>query len=138
MQIISHRGNLKGESDYENNPRQVEAVLKIGLECEIDLWVENKKYFLGHDKPLHEVKRSFLQQKGLWIHCKNLEALEKVPQKTNYFWHQGDDFTLTSKNFIWTFPDKETCGRSVIVDNSRNWREKNYNCFAVCTDYVFT
>jgi hypothetical protein len=136
MKIISHRGNLKGKSDYENNPMQVGAVLKMGMDCEIDLWVKNKKYFLGHDEPLYEVKRSFLKQKGLWIHCKNLEALEQVPQKTNYFWHQTDDFTLTSKGYIWTFPEKNIGKKSVIVDNAENWKDKNYNCFAVCTDWI--
>jgi hypothetical protein len=133
---ISHRGNLIGPSDYENNPNQIAAVLKMGYDCEIDFWFVNNKYYLGHDKPSFEIKRSFLKQKGLWIHCKNLEALEKVPQSSNYFWHQNDDFTLTSKRYIWTFPKKNTGKKSVIVDNNSNWKEKEYDCFAVCTDYI--
>jgi hypothetical protein len=100
MILISHRGNITGPSDYENDPKQIKAVLNMGFNCEIDLWVKNNKYYLGHDEPTYEVKRSFLQQKGLWIHCKNLKALEQVPSKTNYFWHQNDDFTLTSKGYI--------------------------------------
>jgi hypothetical protein len=136
MKIISHRGNLNGPSDYENDPRQIKAVLKMGVDCEIDLWIKDNRYYLGHDKPTHEVKRSFLQQKGLWIHCKNLEALEGVPQKTNYFWHQNDDFALTSKGYIWTFPEKNTGKKSVIVDNTEKWKEKNYNCFAVCSNHI--
>jgi hypothetical protein len=136
MKLISHRGNLLGKSKYENDPNQVESVLHMGHDCEIDFWFVNNKYYLGHDEPVYEVKRSFLQQKGLWIHCKNLEALEQIPSKTNYFWHQNDDFTLTSKGYIWTFPEKNVGKKSIIVDNSSDWREKKYNCFAVCSDYI--
>ena len=136
MKSISHRGNLVGSSDYENDPNQIKAVLNMGYDCEVDLWVKNSKYYLGHDEPTHEVKRSFLQQRGLWIHCKNLQALEQVPSKTNYFWHQNDNFTLTSREYIWTFPEKNVGKKSVIVDNSPDWREKKYNCFAVCSDYI--
>lgn len=136
MKIISHRGNLNGKSNYENNPKQIQAVLKMGLDCEIDLWLYEGYFFLGHDEPTHKIKRSFLQQKGLWIHCKNLAALENVPSKTNYFWHENDDFTLTSKNFIWTFPGKNVGKNSVIVDNNPNWQINKYNCYGVCSDFV--
>lgn len=125
-----------GKSDYENDPKQIKACLSLGIDCEIDLWIKDNRYWLGHDEPIYEVKRSFLQQAGLWIHCKNLNALQNVPSKSNYFWHQTDDFTLTSKGYIWTFPEKKVGKKSVIVDNNKNWDTKNYNCFAVCTDYV--
>ena len=136
MKVISHRGNLIGVSEFENDPKQIQACISMGIDCEIDLWVKDKKYFLGHDEPRFEIKRSFLLQKGLWIHCKNLEALEQVPSSSNYFWHQSDDFALTSKGYIWTFPEKNTGKKSVIVDNTEQWKEKNYNCFAVCSNYI--
>jgi hypothetical protein len=31
------------------------------------------------------------------------------------FWHQNDDFTLTSKNYIWTYPGQPYTASSVIV-----------------------
>ncbi len=31
------------------------------------------------------------------------------------FWHQNDDFTLTSKNIIWTFPGKKLSLNSICV-----------------------
>ena len=65
MKIISHRGNIKGPSDFENDPRQIKSILNMGCDCEIDLWIKDNKYYLGHDEPTYEVKRSFLQQKGL-------------------------------------------------------------------------
>jgi hypothetical protein len=72
----------------------------------------------------------------LWIHCKNLAALQMMPRTCNFFWHQQDDFTLTSHGYIWTFPEKTTGRTSVIVDNSRNWASKNYECYGVCSDYI--
>lgn len=136
MKIISHRGNLKGRSNQENHPDHITTALQKGLDCEIDLWVTDNTYFLGHDKPQYEVKKSFLTKKGLWIHCKNLKALEKVPTQSNFFWHQNDDFTLTSKGYIWTFPTKNLLKNSVIVDTTEDWKNKNYNCFGVCADYI--
>jgi len=73
----------------------------------------------------------------LWIHCKNLKALELVPSETNYFWHQNDDFTLTSKGYIWTSAEKKTIDKSIMVDIDPDWKFKNYNCFGVCSDWLF-
>ena len=78
MKVISHRGNLNGASTLENNPNQISKVLRLGFDCEIDLWIKENKYFLGHDTPTFEIDKSFLKQPGLWIHCKNLESLEKI------------------------------------------------------------
>ena len=52
----------------------------------------------------------------LWIHCKNLDALYALhaQEDLNYFWHQEDDFTLTSQGIIWTYPNKPITNRSVI------------------------
>jgi hypothetical protein len=54
----------------------------------------------------------------------------------NYFWHQEDDFTLTSSGYIWTFPNKQVTNESIIVDFSQNWKDKNYSCYGVCVDYL--
>lgn len=136
MKVISHRGNLNGPSDLENHPDQIEKVLGLGYDCEIDLWYEFGKFFLGHDIPKYAVHPTFLDQKGLWIHCKNLDSLNICTDKQNYFWHERDSYTLTSKNFIWTFPNKIVVEKSVIVDNNKNWRSKNYDCYGVCSDHI--
>ena len=136
MILISHRGNLTGPSDYENDPRQIKAVLNMAYHCEVDFWYVDNQYYLGHDEPKYKIKRSFLEQKNLWVHCKNLAALERVPRKVNYFWHQTDDFTLTSHKYIWTFPEKTVGKKSIIVDNSKDWQTKDYQCHGVCSDYL--
>jgi hypothetical protein len=136
MKLISHRGNLNGPSDSENHPAQIKKVLDLGYDCEIDLWYEFGRFYLGHDIPEYCIHPAFLDQEGLWIHCKNLDALNACTDKQNYFWHDRDSYTLTSKNFIWTFPNKLVVEKSVIVDNNSNWQSKNYDCFGVCSDYI--
>ena len=91
---------------------------------------------MGHDIPEYAIHPTFLDQKGLWIHCKNLDSLNICTNKQNYFWHERDSYTLTSKNFIWTFPNKIVVEKSIIVDNNKNWRSKNYDCYGVCSDYI--
>jgi len=133
---ISHRGNLEGPSNLENHPDQIQKVLRLGFDCEIDLWREDSKWYLGHDYPEHQVSLNFFCKPKLWIHAKNLAALESIPKYLNFFWHEADDFTLTSKHFIWTSYGKEVTDRSVIVDFNKNWSTMNYNCYGVCSDYM--
>ena len=50
MKIISHRGNLNGpESETENSPKKIEEALKLGYECEIDVWYQSGVFTLCHD-----------------------------------------------------------------------------------------
>ncbi len=138
MKIISHRGNLDGiNHQLENEPSHISNILKTSIDCEIDVWHDAGVYYLGHDYPKYKIESKFLLQKGLWCHAKNLNALEKMLEiGANCFWHQADDFTLTSNGYIWTFPQKIVGNKSVIVDNNSNWKTKNYQCFGVCSDYV--
>ena len=137
MILISHRGNLSGpDPEKENHPAQIYKVLSLGYHCEVDVWRINDRFWFGHDEPKYLADEVLLHSKNLWIHAKNLEALHSLTPNLRYFWHENDDYTLTSDNFIWTFPDKETCKKSVIVDKDKNWREKNYKCFGVCTDWI--
>ena len=134
MIIISHRGNIDGPSNSENHPTQISKALELGFDCEVDVWYKNNNYFLGHDEPMYDVGVDFLKNKNLWCHAKNLEALEKMMQdKIHCFWHQNDDFTLTSEGHIWTYPEKQVCEKSIIVQNKK--QEIQYNCLGICTDY---
>lgn len=138
MIVISHRGNLRGPvKETENSVDQIHFALALGLHCEVDVWCIDNKYFLGHDYPQYEVSDDFLLTPKLWCHAKNLEAFNSMlkDEVECVFWHQADDFTLTSNKFIWTYPGKPVSERSVIVDLSENWRDNKYNCFGVCSDY---
>lgn len=138
MIVISHRGNYKGANpEIENKPDHIQEMLNSWIYVEVDVWYIDKKFYLGHDKPDHEVNIEFLRHKNLWCHAKNLEALQELlNENITCFWHQEDDFTLTSNNYIWTYPNKLVGKSSIIVDISNNWKFKNYNCYGVCVDYI--
>jgi hypothetical protein len=140
IRVISHRGNLFGpDKENENTTSQILLAIQKGFDVEVDLWVEDNRLFLGHDYPQHEISIKFLIENitSLWIHCKNLEAisfLQYLLPKSNFFWHQSDDFTLTSLGYIWTYPGKETAENSVIVDLTEQPKVTK-NMFGICTDY---
>ena len=142
MLIISHRGNLEGENlNTENSPSQIETAINFGYDVEIDLWLIDNDFMLGHDKPEHPISLDWLvsNEKILWVHCKNFEAIDYLSKNQinlNYFFHDSDDLTLTSRNFMWIYPKKTYSNNSVIVckdvDEFANYLKKPP--FGVCTD----
>jgi hypothetical protein len=108
MKFISHRGNIeKKNNKKENDPDYILTALEIGFDVEIDFRVNNSKLYLGHDFSQFEINENFIKNfnKKLWIHAKNKEALiylNNSKVKYNFFWHQGDSFTITSRGYIWT------------------------------------
>lgn len=116
MIFISHRGNISGKiKKFENNPLYILEAIKKGYQVEIDVW-HNKFFYLGHDFPKYKVSKKFLINKKLWCHAKNLDALHELQKiKAKYFWHQNDDYTLTSNNYIWTYPGKKLSKKSICV-----------------------
>ena len=136
MILISHRGNLNGKSDRENQPEYINEALDQGFDVEVDVWYIDNQFWLGHDKPQYKVSDGFLEHPNLWCHAKNLAALDAMLYNNIHcFWHETDQFTITSKGYIWTFPGEMVSDRSVIVHKGNDWTGK-YNCFAVCTDYI--
>ncbi len=143
MKLIAHRGLTDGPNkSLENQPQHIKSALDQGFDCEVDLWVFDGRLYLGHDGPQYNITEEFLKQPGLWIHCKHLPALEYCLDdvKLNYFWHENDTYTLTSRGFIWCFPEKELSKWSVML--MPEWHDPNFekikdvNCYAICSDYV--
>ena len=92
MIIISHRGNISGsDPENENKPKSILETLKQ-FDCEIDLWSIKGNLYLGHDEPQYPIGLDFLKNKGLWIHAKNIDALNRMidNEKIHCFWHQKD------------------------------------------------
>lgn len=58
--------------------------------------------------PINKVSLEYLKHPCFWCHAKNLDALAIMLQHPDIhcFSHQNDDFTLTSRGFIWTYPNK--------------------------------
>ena len=139
MMLISHRGNTDGKNpSEENRVEYIDRTLGEGFEVEIDIRLVDGKLFLGHDEASYEVEMSWLEvrKERLWIHCKNLDALEFFSLTDfNYFWHDTDDYTLTSKGFIWAYPCKNVSQNSIAVlpEICDTMPE---NCAGVCSDFV--
>jgi len=140
MILISHRGNINGKKEtMENHPEYVLTALNLGFDVEIDLWYSNETFFLGHDEPKYAITQDWLvlYSEKLWLHCKNLEAIEYLKNNNlnlNYFWHQEDFVTITSKGHIWTYPGKQPIKNSIAV------LPEKYNdpidiCYGICSDY---
>ncbi len=145
MILIAHRGLFKGPSESENSPEQIELALSKGYDCEIDVWYQKNEWWLGHDKPQYKVDSDFIGKQGLWLHCKNLDALYELSYNSiqfQYFWHQEDDFTLTSTQHIWTYPGKPLTRNSICVQPERTpewwaWAKSCSGSIAgVCTKFV--
>lgn len=145
MIYIAHRGLYNGPDFHkENHPDQIKDAIKNGYHVEVDIWVVDKKVLLGHDEPKYEIKDEFIDSRKFWIHCKNVEALyyfiTHISEKYNYFWHENDQYTLTSKNYIWTYPGKLLTDMSIMVMpeylDSSLLNTKNVICYGICSDYV--
>lgn len=137
--LISHRGNLNGRiAELENHPEYIENALKLGFDVEIDIWIENEKIFLGHDNPMYEIDFEFLKKnkEKLWIHCKNYDSILLLKETNlNFFWHQTDDLTLTSKNHIWVYPGKQPIKNSIAV-LPEIFNDDLSECIGICSDYI--
>jgi len=138
MKLIAHRGNLDGPSKEENKPEYIEKSISLGYDCEIDVRYIDETLYLGHDTPDYEIDLHFLllHNKKLWIHCKNLQALDYLlPLDLNLFWHQEDNYTLTSKGYIWCYPGMNTTKRSIIV--MPEWNNFSITeSHGICSDYI--
>jgi len=80
----------------------------------------------------------YLHRNHLWIHCKNPEAINYFTNKLklfNYFWHQKDDITLTSLNYIWVYPGKQPIKNSIAV-MPEIYKDNISQCIGVCSDYI--
>ena len=137
MRSIAHRGNTQGRNEsLENHPNYISNAIHQGYDAEIDVWFLDG-LDLGHDDPQYSIELDYLLGFGeqLWIHCKNLEALHMLSEfpELNVFWHQKDDYTLTSKNFIWTYPKKQVTLNSVLVIQDAT-KYTGPECYGLCAD----
>jgi hypothetical protein len=161
--LISHRGNLNGpDESRENNPLYVAAAIDAGFKCEVDLWViesslprveEDEKFmlFLGHDKPQYRITEELLLDFGpfLFVHCKNADALlyckrnpEWIPE---FFWHQTDQYTMTSLGTVWSYPTAMwlpfpemqviACPEMINTKDMILTQMEYLPSIAICTDY---
>ena len=137
MIFISHRGNIDGRNpDLENKPEYIMRAVNFGFDCEIDVWKIKNNWLLGHDEPQYLIEKSFLLSESLWCHAKNKEALEEMlKEKIHCFWHEEDKYTLTSKGYIWTYPNVEPTEQSICMLLENKQKIKT-NYAGICSDYI--
>jgi hypothetical protein len=138
MILISHRGNLNSKNkELENSPDYIIKALDK-YEVEIDVWFIDNNFFLGHDEPTYLTNINFLKNKKLWCHAKNLEALKDLLKlNIHCFWHEEDTVTLTSKNFIWTYPNKKIINYNSIAVMPELFPEWDIsNASGICSDFI--
>ena len=139
MIYIAHRALFDGPNPaMENHPDQIDLAISNGFDCEIDLRLIGDKIWLGHDGPQYEVDVEFLsnRHRNLWVHCKNIEAMEALclPWEfpMHYFWHQEDDY-------FWTYPGKplpKINGICVQPERDENFLNIKYDCRGICSKFV--
>jgi len=140
MIYISHRGNIDGKKPHlENKPKYIDDTLNLGYDVEIDVWVIDGVILLGHDEPQYGITQHWLNERyeKLWIHCKNIEAIEwfNSIDGFHYFWHEEDTLTLTSKGVIWAYPGKQPIKKSIAVMPERG-NDDVSNCMGICSDVI--
>lgn len=106
---------------------------------EVDLRCIDGGLYLGHDTPDYPITQNFLHDRSqhLWIHAKDHEALRYLAGTSlNYFWHDTDDYTMTSKGYLWAYPGKPAIGSKcvcVVKDG-----QPPVGAFAICSDTIPT
>lgn len=122
MKVIAHRAKDGSNWEKQNEPKQIEIMIKHGFDCEIDLRVINNLLYLGHDLPEYEIFEDFLinNSEHLFIHCKDFASIkylkyyeEKYGIRFHYFTHENDRYHLTSLNKILT-SDLSTISEDII------------------------
>ena len=135
--IIKHRNRRNGPGKDDNYPASILISICEGHNVEIDVWLINNEFYLGHDAPSFKIDEKFLENHLLWCHAKNSEALFKMLDNPNIhcFWHDNDKHTITSNGFIWQAHYDDLTDKTVVVDLSPN-PNFNANCYALCLDFV--
>lgn len=139
--LISHRGNIFGPNpSRENQPTYINEALKLGYDVEVDVWLLNGIYYLGHDKPEYIVDPEYFLNPKIWTHCKNLPAIDalSLEHDANCFSHDKDDYVLTSKCYIWVhYNSKVKLTNNCIIilpEKVPGWQLNG--CAGICSDFV--
>lgn len=138
MKLIAHRGNIQGAKRwFENKPEYVDIALQLGYDVEVDVFYEKGDFWLGHDAPRYRVNEAYLTLPGIWCHAKSMEALERMLNnpEIHCFWHEEDQFTLTSRNLIWTADESSANENSVLVSLDET-TDKFTKLYGICSDNV--
>lgn len=154
--LIAHRGLIDGPNlELENKYEILLYARQQGFDIEVDVWFEDNKLWIGHDRPDYETSIDTLEDLAdpltketsechAWIHCKNILALKfflNHPYRFNFFYHENDPVVLTSNDKIWTYPGKRLTNDSICVLPETTytlWEMPSIYCYGFCSDRVNT
>jgi len=139
MILIAHRGNTDGSNPtLENYPGYVNTAFEMGFHVEIDVWLVDGKFFLGHDNPKFPISIDYLKNEKLLCHAKNKEAFEAMLEHSSIhsFWHQEDEYTLSSKRIPIVYPGKPLMTNCIAMVRDYYTESDFSKCYAICSDYV--
>ena len=144
MIYISHRGNLTGKNpEFENSPVYIYKAIDQGFDVEVDLRHKDGQIFLGHEKPQYLIDDNFIDdcRDSLWVHCKDKESLKyALDEELNCFFHKADDYTLTSKGYVWAFPGFAKENSKIIAVLPELFRTveeiKGLDFYGFCSDVI--
>lgn len=140
MKVIAHRGNINGPSSDENSPNHLMRAINASFDIEVDVWYVDGEIWLGHDSPEYLVDSSFIDDitRHAWFHCKNADALFYFQNLgLRCFWHNIDDYTITSEGVIWAYPGMPVNHNSVAVMPELVEEQDVSMAYGVCTDYPY-
>ena len=137
MILISHRGNINGRiQEMENNPEYVYNAIQNGYDVEVDVWLKEGELYLGHDHPRYQTDLKFLKNKKIWCHAKTIETLfHLLLHEVHCFYHNTDAVTLTSKGYIWSYPNSELTPLSISLFPEQRNEDLRY-CKGICSDNI--
>jgi hypothetical protein len=139
---IAHRGNTHGpKPELENTPEYIDQALEQGYDVELDIWIREGSLYLGHDKPETYIEKEFLFNRRdlLWCHAKNLDALVWLLQNGMHtFYHDKDDYILTSKGFIWPCIGSTVSENTMCVMPEKFTYDENELKYVkgICSDFI--
>jgi len=144
MILIAHRGNINGKNpEQENSFDYIDSAISQGYDVEVDLRFLLDNFYLGHSVPQYLVDKNYLIDRidKLWVHCKDRQSFDfALEYKLNCFYHNKDDYTITSKGIVWAYPGiPGTRTNCVMVLPEIFWpwsAIKTFSCYGICSDHV--
>mgnify|MGYP001174330569 CR=1 FL=1 len=141
IKLIAHRSNINGPVPSEENTiHAINKALSLGFDVEIDVRIHNDKLYLGHDSPQDLLEMNDIKnyKDRIWVHCKDINSLalfNKFYNSWNYFFHEDDLATITSKGFLWLHPRARFLKSGILVWPGKiNFQTDGYQ--GICSDYV--
>lgn len=151
MKLIAHRGNVDGpQPKWENRPEHIMDAVEAGFDVEVDVLYSGDTLLLGHDFSNSRMANIefweffYANIEKFWIHCENPSALYYFLRKQvgNFFFHNDDLYTLTSRGDLWCYPGApilESSTQKTVVACMPEKADPNWEfevADAICSDYL--